>query len=59
MALHLLVVDDLMQRALRRDCILEIDYSYTHERHYDDDTVYRKYMFPGVKNDTTHRFDIQ
>ena len=57
MALHLLVVDDLMQRALQRDCILEIDYTY--ERHYDDDTVCRKYMFPRVKNDTTHRFDIQ
>ena len=46
MALHLLVVDDLMQRALRRDCILEID--YTHERHFGDDTVYLKYMFTGV-----------
>ena len=43
-----------MQRALRRDCILEID--YTQERHYGDDTVCRKYMFPRVKNYTTNRF---
>ena len=43
-----------MQRALRRDCILEIEIDYTLERDYDDDTVYRKY-----KTDTTHRFDIQ
>ena len=35
MALHLLVVDDLIQRALGLDFILEID--YTHGRHYDDD----------------------
>ena len=46
MALHLLVVDDLMRQALRRDRIIR---DYTHERHYKDDTLYQKYMFPKMK----------
>ena len=46
MALHWLVVDDLMWWALKRDRIFR---DYTHERHYDDDTL--KWFDRGLSYD--------